>query len=341
MTIINRALNKAYKRRLDGDPVCTPESPPEGITTGWVSKLREPIQPIGASEPAAVNARAPAARPMAPQVPQSVPAPPRRAGSVAPAAPRPDVRIDAPHSPAARVKESDARSAGAAEFPRIRNAEEWSWPPIVQSLLAGQVGTEIRDLAAKLKKLAADRELRCVALSGPDRSAGRTSLLLTLAHALSVDQGARVAMVDADFGNPGAAHMIALNPRAGLWDAVCKGETEAAATTTLIGGRLTIVPLVARVPIEAIDRGKIGAMQTFLRSLRRDSDVVLVDAGPWESLVPPLVFECRAIDALISVCRYSASAQDQHDDENYRQPGIEWLGTIETFVPWPTCPKPS
>ncbi|HLJ09777.1 MAG TPA: hypothetical protein VKU82_01240 [Planctomycetaceae bacterium] len=333
MTIINRALHKAYKRRLDSDPAGTPESRPEGIVTGWVSKLREPIQPVGGPESAAVSVRAPATKPMAPPAPQSVPAPARRSNSAPPAALKPDVRIDAPHASAAKVKQPDARLAGAAEFPRIQHGQEWSWPPIVQSLLAGQVGTEIRQLAAKLKKLASDRELRCVALSGPGRNAGRTSLLLTLAHALSVDQAARVAMVDADFGNPGAAHMIALNPRAGLWDAVCKRETEAAAMTTLIDGRLTIVPLVARVPIEAIDRGKVSAIQTFLRSLRREHEVVLVDAGPWESLVPPLVFESRAIDALISVCRYSASAQDEPDDENYRQPGIEWLGTIETFVP--------
>jgi Mrp family chromosome partitioning ATPase len=207
----------------------------------------------------------------------------------------------------------------------------WSWPPVVQKLLDCTAGAELRKLAASLKHLAATRRLGCLALSGIGRSTGRTSLVLTLAHILTETQPCRVAVVDADFGHPQAAELLSLRPQKGLWEAACDDTVESV-VTPLMPGKLAILPLVERVAPEAIDRRKITAMQNLLRSLRREYDLVLVDAGPWESLVPPLVFESRAIDAFLCVSRCD-SADERLDDEQYRQPGIEWLGVIETFTP--------
>ena len=69
-----------------------------------------------------------------------------------------------------------------------------------------------------------------------------------------------------------------------------------------------------------------------MRSLRRDNEIVLVDAGPWESLVPPLIFESHAVDACICVCRADTPPDERLDEEALRQPGVECLGTIETFT---------
>jgi Mrp family chromosome partitioning ATPase len=335
MTIINRALNKAYKRRSDADPGQALEQRPPSVS-GWAPTLREPIRPIPSPE------RSVSTSPAIPKEPEESPAlpapsvPPAMPGlSVAPAGAT--VRIDPGHVPStpavpAETPVTAIQPTTTAELPHAESAARWSWPPIVRKLLDSRAGPELRKLAASLKQLAATHRLGCLALSGPGRTTGRTSLVLTLAHILAETQFCRVAIVDADFGHPAAADLLSLNPRTGLWDAACQKGAGASVEIPLIPEKLAIVPLVEPVTPEALDRQKIAALQTFLRLLRRDYDLVLVDAGPWESLVPPLVFESRSIDAFLCVARCDA-ADERLDDEHYRQPGIEWLGMIETFAP--------
>jgi Mrp family chromosome partitioning ATPase len=372
MTIINRALTKAYRRRSDAEPGKTREEHSPSAT-GWATMLREPLRPISSpdlrsarpvvSPTTSVEIAAPSgahggstvqfdpfravakpqARPDArPGIEPAVLAAPRSESAAAAPPDQPagtTVRIDPGHASArpqatleAQAAESkQARAAG--DRIAVDAAPRWSWPPIVGKLLDCSAGAELRRLAASLKHLAVTRGLVCMALSGPGRSTGRTSLLLTLAHLLAETQFSRVAIVDADFGHPQAADLLSLRPGAGLWEAACeKNEAAAQVVTPLIEGKLSLVPLLDRVPIEAVDRRKIAALQTFLRSLRRENDLVLLDAGPWETIVPPLVFESRAVDALLCVAR-CGSGEAPLDDEQYRQPGMEWLGMIETFVP--------
>jgi hypothetical protein len=96
---------------------------------------------------------------------------------------------------------------------------------------------------------------------------------------------------------------------------------------------LAIVPLAKPVAIELIDRNKIRNLHSLLRALGRDGNIVLVDAGSWESLVPPLIFESHAVDACICVLRADTPPDERLDEEALRQPGVEFLGTIETFTP--------
>ena len=328
MTTINRALHKAYKRR-------SAETGPEleqrhTIVSGWASKLREPIRPvqtpdgIAATPVVAAGSGGSLALPVTPRqavgAPADLPVPPgRRHPALA--------RVDGPHAPANKAGPSRQVAASSTV------EKNWAWPPIVEKLLTSSAGAELRKLAEQLQRIAGERGLSCLALSGPGRATGRTSLVLTLARMLTEAQSARVAIVDADFGHPGAAQLISARPQTGLWEAACEATDGTSAVTTLVPGKLAIVPLVGPVAHEAIDRRKIGVMQSFLRSLRREYDMVLVDAGPWESLVPPLVFECRAIDAMICVNRCGSAHEEQFDDETYHHPGVEWLGMIETFAP--------
>ncbi|HEY2252791.1 MAG TPA: hypothetical protein VGH74_17080 [Planctomycetaceae bacterium] len=201
----------------------------------------------------------------------------------------------------------------------------------MQSLLTCTAAAELCDLAVQLRSLAADNDLRCVAFSGPGRKAGRTSLVLTLASVLIADKATRVAIVDADFGHPHAAELISLNPAEGLDDLISNPATDHQTVTTLIDGRLSIVPLVKPIAAEAIDHRSIGTLQTFLRSLRREYDLVLIDAGPWETAQMPPVLECRAVDAVVCICQAKSSRDESADAANFRQPGVEWLGVVETF----------
>jgi hypothetical protein len=99
---------------------------------------------------------------------------------------------------------------------------------------------------------------------------------------------------------------------------------------------LAIAPLRERVLTEAVDRRAIGQLQSLLRLLRCDYDLVLIDAGPWEVAGPPRVLDCRAVDAFVSVSLSRSAAGGQIGEPDLSQLGIEWLGQIETFVPAPS-----
>ncbi len=349
MTIINRALHKAYQHRAGAQSVESPEQREEAVG-GWTSKLREPIRSDATSEKSAAVAESvakapadarPAARPVSADDHETEFRRMTDGPIVAPAGVM--VRVDAPHHPAkeplpgeAQPAAAPAASAPAAaeDLARAQAVEFWAWPPIVQKLLSCPAAAEISRLAGRLSGLAVERGLGCLALSGAGRVVGRTSLVLALAKSLTETCSARVAIVDTDFEHPDLARSLSLRPRSGLWDVACERKSSSSPWTTLVPGKLAIVPLVARVSHDAVDRRKISVLHNFIRSLRRGYDLVLVDAGPWESLVPPLVFEGGVIDAFIGVSR-SGDGDEQLDDELYGQPGIEWLGTIETFSPAP------
>jgi Mrp family chromosome partitioning ATPase len=306
MTIINRALHKAYKRRAEAQRV--PELIRPGSASGWVSKLREPVKPPlrPTSEPAGSE----------PAVPAPLIAEETTSGI-------PVSDIPAPENPVVQLPVSQEHQ------PRL--TEQWSWPPIVQRLLTCPAAPGILELAVQLRSLATGRDLRCVAFSGPGRGAGRTSLVLTLASVLIADKSTRVAIVDADFNHPDAAQALSLHPVAGLAEAI-HSPAASGVVTKLITGRLAVVPLVKPVKADAIDHRRLGALQSFLRSLRREHDILLIDAGPWEPARGSLLLECRAVDALVSIRRGDSSLKGSAEENNFRQPGVEWLGVVETFV---------
>ena len=354
MTIINRALHKAYQRRAASELATEPKRTGSASVSGWAANLRDPVRPPArpAPGPAAPELPAPEITPAHSEVAEFVRNPrdvavDRNSGesrfpksdtdqttssAVLPAGTtihRDMGHGTAPASAPALLTTIPVQGAPAATPPR---SEQWSWPPIVQRLLSCPAAPELLDLAVQLRGLAAG-EHRCIAFSGPGRNAGRTSLVLTLASVLIADKVTRVAIVDADFDHPDAAQLISLHPTAGLEQAINNPGADHGAVTTLIAGRLAVVPLVKPVAAEAIDQRRIGTLQTFLRSLRREYDIVLLDAGPWEPEHPPLLLECRAVDALVCVCRASDARATPVDEGNFQQPGVEWLGVVETFSP--------
>ena len=346
MTIINRALHKAYKRRAQSEPA--PEMKRPGTTTvsGWASKLREPLRPLKSPLVALPVSQPLASEPPVEPVPASI-------NAVLPGGTK--IRIDAGHSPTDSAPPAPSEPPITIQPKEVpaEPVEQWSWPPIVQLLLTCPAASELRDLAVQLRHLAADQDLRCVAFSGPGRKVGRTSLVLTLASVLIADKTTRVAIVDADFEHPDAAQLISLHPASGLEEAINHPAAADRAATTLIAGRLAIVPLTKPVASAALDHRRIGALQTLLRSLRREYDLVLIDAGPnssgpvdsgpvasgpvasgkgGEPEQPPLVLECRAVDAIVCVCRSNSAPDGPPDETDFCQPGVEWLGVVETFV---------
>ncbi len=352
MTIINRALDKAYRRHSEAEPGARTDSRAPAVR-GWASKLRDPLRPIQPPAGSVANPT-PAEQDMAtvePEAPAASPSSePQLTASPLAAVSIPigtKTRLDSPHAPAPATAPALLEIQPAAflpaqtliaerpadEEPRIEAATAWAWPPIVDKLLDCPAGAELRKFAARLNQLALGRNLGCLAFSGPGRGAGRTSLLLALAHVLAEKHAARVAVIDADFQNPQVAQMLSVHPKSGLWDAASQAGPVVSAVTTLIPEKLTLVPLVEPVVAEAIDSEKIERLQAFLQAVRSEHDLILVDAGPWEAIVPPLLFESGTIDAFLCVSRHDAAMEERLDDDAYRQPGVDWLGMIETFTP--------
>ena len=356
MTILNRALDKAYRRQraaVPADAVAGLPTEPQGLTeglpkaSGWASQLRDPVRPLASAAP---RASAPSATIAGTVEKALMPARARGRGVSSPtalpvSAPAPaveltgaKVRLDAPHrpskvdGPSTIAPPAKAQATVKSEPPAASVIDGWTWPPIVEKLLASRARAEIAKLAANLKNLAIERGLGCIALTGPGRGAGRTTLVLTLARLLSDLPATRVTVIDADFGHPDASGFLAAPAVAGLWEAACGDGKSTAAVRRIVPGRLALVPLTNPVATAAIDRDKIRSLHSFLRALRRENEIVLIDAGPWESLIPPLIFESHAVDACICVCRADIPPDEKLDEEALRQPGVEFLGTIETFT---------
>lgn len=359
MTTINRALLKAFERRDDSSVASELEQHPSAVIRGWARKLREPIR-VATWEPGREQGQPATGDATQAPVPltivqsgsvqaKTVKAIPAERTTIAQDTAGPAVvlhqpdgatlRFDQAHKAAAITAAPPATSEPVAEpvtapvVPAPAETSDWSWPTIVERLLSCPAAGELREMADRLHALSADCDLRCVAFSGPGRRAGRTSLVATLAWVLAEEKSSRVAIVDAHFDNPGLAQALSLRPGTGVGAAFGDGVFDPAESITNLSEKLAIAPLVERVAPEAIGRDGIGSLQLLLRSLRRDYDLVLVDAGGWDHSAPPPVLECRAIDAFVCVARSRAAAAGRVNEQDLEQLGIEWLGQVETFVP--------
>jgi Mrp family chromosome partitioning ATPase len=320
MTLIDRALTKAYSQRSTATD--TAEEPPRSVPPkrGWVAKLRPPAretgslrQPLETLQPEAASLL-PAA-PAHPATEQDLP--PVR--SAEPAA-RPIVRVDAKHA-------YPAREFAIAPPP----AAGWAWPPICEQLLSSVAGPGIRGLASLLREMLAERGQRSLALTGPGRGAGRTSLALTIAGLLSSDPALRLLLVDLDFAGPSLGPMLGLEPPVDLWQ-VARGEVSAAsALLTLVSGQMSALTLRDRVRLAEVTPERAAVIRDLLRRLRNEFDLVLIDLGPWEPETSPVIAADSAIETCVSVHRPTESGVPADFCECYRQAGIDVLGIVETF----------
>lgn len=209
----------------------------------------------------------------------------------------------------------------------------WAWPAVVDQLLTGSAGNAVRHLAEQLKHLGISRDLRSIAVCGPGRGAGRTSLTLAVAKVLTTELVTRVTLVDADFGHADVARAVALQPATGLWTPTNDQPPAPSVVKQLVPGTLSLVPVVDVATAEFLTGRLIGTIHAFWRTLKQNCDLLLIDAGPWDSPSTPFLIDSRAIDACVGVCRFQTPQGAWPGNEQLRQPGIEWLGIVETFVP--------
>jgi Mrp family chromosome partitioning ATPase len=204
------------------------------------------------------------------------------------------------------------------------------WPSVVLTL-SRKFGERFERLADALT-VARDRQnLKTLLFTSCHRAEGRTTLVLSLALALSRRPG-RILLVDADLTGPMLARSLGLRPTAGLDDVVERGQALTDALIEAPDDRLSLLPL----------RAPVSDPRAFLESplwscalaqLRREFDLVLIDGGPLFAGLSASVPH-RSVDATVLVRNRSLTGEPAllRAREALAAGGIPLLGLAETFV---------
>ncbi|MFN0055668.1 MAG: hypothetical protein ACKV0T_26270 [Planctomycetales bacterium] len=320
MTLLDRALTKAYSKS-EADATAAVASPTDLPTArGWAPKLRTPkhtadtsLAPLETDELAALLPREGAAT----ANPSSIVS--YENESSARGAVRGQWR---------RIDPSHALETPATESVTAPRLPSWNWPPICERLLESMAGPGIRILGETLVEQIAATGRRCIAFTGPGRGAGRTSLMLSVAEWLVRESSCRLLLADLDLDHPQLAALLGLNPD-NEPSQIERSAKTAAPVVTLIPDQLglfQISPGDARTEVAA------SLVQSRLLNLRDSYDLLLLDAGPQDSLLDGMLAP-PAVEGYVSVLRSNGLQGNRGGADGPLLPEIECLGVVETFSP--------
>ncbi|MFO0910695.1 MAG: cobalamin biosynthesis protein CobQ [Isosphaeraceae bacterium] len=210
------------------------------------------------------------------------------------------------------------------------SATRLSWPALVRTL-ESLYGDRFERMADALMAARDRQQIKVLLFTSCHRAEGRTTLLLTLARALS-RRGGRTLLVDADLAAPLLARQLGVKVAVGLDDVVERGHALTDALVEAPADRLTLLPL--RRPV-AQPRAFLAnpAWTCTLARVRRDFDLVLVDGSPVFSGLSAAVLH-RPVDAAVLVTSRAVSSARRvaQAREVLDAGGIRVLGVAETFV---------
>ena len=172
---------------------------------------------------------------------------------------------------------------------------------------------------------------RSIGFTSPERSEGRTSIVLTLAQVLVSDE-VRILLVDADFENPDLADQLGLTASVGLWEVVTGRATLEQALQPLSEGGLCLLPLTSFVSPADLNQEQ-ARLKSVLRHARDRFDLLLVDAGPIQcdyGIEDLWIRGC--LDAMVTVSSARKRNHQTAEFVHWQQIGVESLGIIETFA---------
>jgi Mrp family chromosome partitioning ATPase len=227
------------------------------------------------------------------------------------------VRVDASHAEPMATGDSGA----------------WAWPEISHKLLQSTAGGGLISLADSLESLCVQRRIRSLAITGQGRGTGRTTLLLTLARLLVERTSLRVLLVDFDFGNPCLAAGLGFSPAIDIAHLVYEGAGAGETLAQLIPYRFGLLPLAHPMEGSELTGERQAALRELLRSTAANYDLTLIDGGPCDLMIESMSLEAPFFDACLAVSRHAGASADSNLPEAFLQRGIEYLGTVETFVP--------
>jgi len=207
---------------------------------------------------------------------------------------------------------------------------ELHWPPLVLAL-EREWGERFERMGQRLLAARQRQNLKVILFTSCHRAEGRTTLVLTLARALS-RQPVRTLILDADLTGPMVARLLGLRPEVGLDDVVENGQALADALIDAPDDHLGVLPM----------RSAVGRPRDFLASpawtctlarLRREFDLILVDGGPLFTGLSAAVLH-RSVDAAILVHHRGITGERAvlRAREVLEAGGVPLLGLAETFV---------
>ncbi len=185
-----------------------------------------------------------------------------------------------------------------------------------------------RFLAASLHARAPHLVNRSVVVVGIGVGGGQTTTTANMALA-AASEGARVLMIDADFGNQALTHMFGVDPQE------VKGITDVVAGDLPLASGLTDID-VPRGELSLISRGQVTvgaagffrseAADTFLYKLRSESDLILVDTPPLLQVAYATTLASKVGAAILVVPRGARVRDIEATAAHLRGIGTEILG---------------
>lgn len=327
MTLFDRALSKAYAMR--SAPLPEPPAAPVPVERGWVARLRTPAPQAVARLEEAIGPADKTSTPEKIGTAETQPIPVANSGSTAEPAAAIDPRDDVVYPPdlLVRVDASHAEPIATGE------AASWAWPAISHKLLQSTAGTGLIGLADTLESNCIQRRIRSLAITGPGRGTGRTTLLLTLARLLVERTSLRILLVDFDFGNPSLAAILGISPTIDTSHFVYAEVSASETLAELIPHRFGLLPLAHPMLAAELTLERRAVLRDLLRGFAASYDLTLIDAGPCDSMLESMCADERVFDACLAVSRHKAEPAESALPESLLQTGTEFLGTVETFVP--------
>jgi protein-tyrosine kinase len=233
----------------------------------------------------------------------------------------------APHWPA-RAPRSNPAPAHAQ--PEGDSTIELQWPAIVLTL-ERRWGDRFEQMADRLLEVRQRQELKVILFTSCHRAEGRTTLVLTLARALS-RHPCRTLLVDADLTGPMLARLLGLRPDVGLDDVVESGQALSDALIDAADDHLGILPMRSALT-RPRDFLTSPAWTCVLARLRREYDLILVDGGPLFNGLSATVMH-RSVDAGVLVHHRGVTGERAiiRAREVLDAGGVPLLGLAETFV---------
>ena len=259
---------------------------------------------------------------------------------VVPPAPHWPARVAPPESIATPSSSAEPNSSstpsttnGPGRFPAptvLGPTAELQWPAVVLNL-EREWGDRFERMADLLLQCQQQRNLRVILFTSCHRAEGRTTLVLTLARALS-RHPCRTVIVEADLTGPMLARLLGLRPTVGLDDVVESGQALSDALIDAADDHLAVLPMrcaVAR-PREFLTG---PAWTCSLARLRREYDLILLDGGPLFTGLNAEVLH-RSVDAAVLVQHHGLTSERAilRAREILKAGGIPLLGLAETFA---------
>jgi protein-tyrosine kinase len=209
-------------------------------------------------------------------------------------------------------------------------AAELQWPPLVLTL-ERQWGQRFERLGQVLLAARQQQNYKVILFTSCHRAEGRTTLVLTLARALS-RHPPRTLVVDADLTGPMVARLLGLRPAVGLDDVVEDGQAIADALIDAPDDHLGLLPMRSAVT-RPRDFLASPTWTCTLARLRREFDLILVDGGPLFTGLSAALLH-RSVDAAVLVHHRGMTGERAvlRAREVLAAGGVPLLGLAETFV---------